>query len=77
MSFGPERRELELLRKYAHEATKAITALAGGGSELFAGKIGDLYMADLPFCMNKIRERETKTRELLTAAIRKAKEVTS
>lgn len=66
--------ELELLREYAHEATKAITDLAGGGSELFAGKIGDMFIADLPFCVNRVRERQEMIHRQLVAEVEKRKE---
>lgn len=65
--------ELELLRKYAHEATKAITDLAGGGSELFAGKIGDMFIADLPYCMNRVRERHDMIHRQLVGEVNKRK----
>ena len=49
--------ELDELREYAREATKAITGLTAGGSEYFGKRIGDIYTADLPFCVGRIRER--------------------
>lgn len=45
------------LSAYAHEATKAITGLTVGGSEYFGKQIGDIYTADLPRCVDHIRER--------------------
>lgn len=59
------------LEKYALEITRVLTGLAGGGSELFDGKIGELYTADLPFCSGKIRDKHTKLHELLVAERRK------
>ncbi len=45
------------LEKYAREATKAITSLTIGGSEYFGKRIGEMFTADLPFCIERIRER--------------------
>lgn len=50
--------ENEKLRDYARKATATITGLTSGGSEFFAGRIGDMYIADLKFCEKRIRERE-------------------
>lgn len=66
--------ELEALRKFAHEATKTITGLTAGGSEYFAGRIGDIFIADLPFCAERIRERDTRSHERLITAIRERNE---
>ncbi len=60
--------EIEALRAYAHEATKVITGLAGGGSENFSGQIGDMFKADLEFCAKKIRDRHETTHGLLIRA---------
>lgn len=49
--------EYHKLKQYAFNATVAITGLTVGGSEYFAGKIGDIYVADLDFCVKKVRER--------------------
>lgn len=62
----------EKLRTYAHEATKTITDLVGGGSECFAGRIGEMYIADLPYCKRRIRERESRAHERLLKAKRAA-----
>lgn len=59
----------EELRIYAHEATKAITGLTSGGSEYFGKKIGDMYTADLPFCVERIRASQTRTHERLQKAV--------
>lgn len=69
--------EAEALRKYAHEATKVITELAGGGSELFGRKIGEMYTADLSFCRNRIRDRETRLHDQLVKTVKKSKELAS
>lgn len=63
------RAENEKLRAYAHEATKTITDLVGGGSECFAGRIGEMYIADLPYCKRRIRDRESKSHEHLLKAL--------
>lgn len=63
------RAERDELREYAHKATCTITDLAGGGSELFSRKIGDMYTADLPFCKERIRAREATSHEWLLKAI--------
>ena len=48
------------LREYAASATRTITGLTPGGSEYFAGRIGDIYLADLKRCESIIRaQRET------------------
>ncbi len=52
------RAERDKLREFAQQATKAITGLAGGGSENFVRGPGEeIYLADVPFCEKKIRER--------------------
>lgn len=63
------RAELEALREYAREATKAITSLTAGGSEYFAGRIGEIYVADLPFCLERIRASKHALHKQLTAAL--------
>jgi hypothetical protein len=60
---GREAEELEQLRNYAHAATVAITNLTAGGSEYFGRKIGDLYTADLDFCVARIRESRDAANE--------------
>jgi len=62
--------ELTKLREYAHEATKTITDLVGGGSECFAGRIGEMYIADLPYCKRRIRDRENNTHQQLLTIVR-------
>lgn len=54
------------------EATKIITDLAGGGSELFTRK-GDAFRADLPVCSSRIRDRLTRAHEQMVKAIRSSK----
>lgn len=53
------------LDDYAREATKALTGLSGGGSENFGKPIGELYPADLTFCVERIRERIGSKRDRL------------
>lgn len=57
------------LEQYAREATKTITEITGGGSECFLGKIGEMYKADLRYCHERIRERESTGHERLMKAI--------
>ena len=46
------------LRAFAQQATKSLTSLAGGGSENFIRGPGDeIYLADVPYCEQKLRER--------------------
>lgn len=73
------RRERDEARAYAHEATKAITGLTPGGSEYFGKQLwkGGDYTADLPFCVERIRERmadghQVKIRDVLLAEAGKA-----
>lgn len=47
----------EITKLYAHDITKALTGLAGGGSENFYAEVDGVYFADIDFCINKIRER--------------------
>lgn len=49
--------ELVAIEAYAREATAAITGLTFGGSEYFGKRIGDMYTADLAFCVAEIRRR--------------------
>jgi len=71
------------LEEYAREATKVITGLTGGGSENFGKQIGDVFTADLPYCLERIRERYVSKVELkrveakLAAAGKVAEEVLS
>lgn len=39
----------------AHVA--ALTGLTVGGSEFFGKKLGDIYLADIPYCQEHVRER--------------------
>lgn len=65
------REENERLRAYAAEATKVITGLAGGGSELFT-RDGDDFRADLAVCSQKVRDRHLQAHERFTTAVRRA-----
>jgi hypothetical protein len=67
-----EKQELEALRIYAHEATKVLTGLAGGGSELFAGQIGNMFKADLHFCKMRISDRRERLHGQLVAEVKKS-----
>lgn len=68
-----ERAELKALREYAREATKVLTNLAGGGSEMFSGMIGDIYKADLHFCAKRVKERHDRLHDLWKSEIRRRK----
>ena len=61
--------EREALRTYAHEITKALTNLVGGGSEMFGHKIGEMYTADIPFCIERISDRQRRADERARSAL--------
>lgn len=65
------RRERDEARDYAFEATVAITGLTAGGSEYFAGKLGDRYKADLKFCVERIRESDQRSHKRLIEVTKK------
>lgn len=58
--------------EYIHTATMILTALAGGGSELFGKCVRDVYRADLAFCERRIRERVTSAEARARDAISRA-----
>jgi hypothetical protein len=62
------RNQRDELEDYARKATATITELTGGGSECFAGRIGEMYKADLDFCKQRIREREGRAHERFAKA---------
>jgi phosphoribosyl-ATP pyrophosphohydrolase len=64
------------LEEYAREATKTITSLTAGGSEYFGKKIGEIYTADLPYCLAVIQKRKDSDFEAVKreAKARKAAE---
>lgn len=70
-----EHEELVALRRYALEATRALTDLAGGGSELFDGKIGDMFKADLNFCKARVRDRHDRLHRLWATETMKRKQL--
>lgn len=51
--------QAELAEAWEHVATltKALTGLSGGGSEFFIRR-RDRYIADAPFCLERVRDRE-------------------
>jgi hypothetical protein len=64
------RAERDAFREYAHEITKALTGIVGGGSEMFAGRIArgtprEMFKADLPFCVRRIHDRFTTLHDLV------------
>jgi hypothetical protein len=64
------RLQLSAMEDYALEVTKAITGLSGGGSEMFSGKIGGIFKADLDKCVQVIRDRHAKTHDILVKAVK-------
>ncbi len=44
-------------QKALREHVAALTNLTAGGSEYFSKRLGDIYLADIPFCVQRIRER--------------------
>lgn len=56
--------ELERLKEYAIEATKALTGLTVGGSEFFAGQKLGFFKADIPACVKNIRWRFDNARKM-------------
>jgi hypothetical protein len=73
LSTEPGVADSERLWAYAHEATKAITDIVGGGSECFAGRIGKMYIADLPYCKKRVRDRESNAHGQLLKSIQDAR----
>jgi hypothetical protein len=73
-------RDREAVRDYAFEITKALTGLVGGGSEMFLGRLfkgtdRELFKADLPFCIGRLRDRFTTAFEQVSKAIHREKEL--
>lgn len=62
----------QALKDYALKITKTLTGLSGGGSEMFDGRIGDMFKADLLRCAERIRDRHAKAHELLIAEKKRA-----
>lgn len=56
----------------AHELTKALTGLTVGGSEFFIRKRGR-YLADIPACVQHIRERDQRNHRMIVDATVRAK----
>lgn len=65
------------LETYALEITRVLTGLAGGGSELFEGQIGEFFKADLVRCAAKIRDRHAKIHALLVAEKRETRRLSA
>lgn len=55
--YAAMRDDLVEARAWIAEATKMITDVTGGGSELFK-QHGEDYRADLEFCRSRLRERQ-------------------
>lgn len=62
--------KLAAMEAYALEVTKALTGLSGGGSEMFSGKIGNIFKADISKCAQVIHDRHAKTHDFLVKAIK-------
>ena len=63
------KREIAKLRTFSQQATKSITGIAGGGSENFIrGPGAEIYLADVPYCEQKIRERITAAHDRTATA---------
>ena len=60
----------EEMRGYAKALTVAFTGYVGGGSELFGREIGEMYTADIEFCIRRLRERDDARNERLLNATR-------
>lgn len=67
--------EHAMLQTYAYDATVAITGLTAGGSEYFGRRIGNIYTADLPFCVQRIRESKTTLWEKFGEKNRRVREL--
>ncbi len=53
------------LEAYSQKVTAALTSrLTAGGSEFFAGKIGDMYLADVEYCVQHINDRADSREQL-------------
>jgi hypothetical protein len=65
--------EIERLREYAFEVSKALTGLTVGGSEFFKGgeRLG-FYEADIPTCVKNINWRIEQREKLAGAKVRSA-----
>lgn len=66
-------KEHEEMRNYALDVTRALTGLVGGGSEMFAGRVGEMFKADIPFCVQRVRERFDRAEARARDAIRARK----
>lgn len=60
---------LEPFKTFAHEATKSLTGLTGGGSEWFGKCVDGVYLADLPACTQRIREKFEAAHKARCAAL--------
>lgn len=62
------------LEAYALDITRALTGLVGGGSEMFGRKLGEMYTADIEYCVRQIRDRNAAAHERFAKAARGWKE---
>lgn len=71
----PGNDELIVLRRYALDITRALTNLTGGGSEMFDGQIGEMFKADIHFCVSRIRDRHDRLHRLWASESLKRKQL--
>lgn len=63
-------RLLQEMTEYALDATKALTGLAGGGSEMFSGRIGNIFKADIDKCCQVVRDRHDRAHQFMVKAVK-------
>lgn len=56
----------------AHELTKALTGLVGGGSEMFVQKRGR-FLANIRYCVERIRDRDQRNHRTIVDETLRAK----
>jgi hypothetical protein len=61
---------LQQMTEYALEVTRALTGLSGGGSEMFSGRVGNIYKADSEKCCGVVHDRHAKMHGLLVNAVK-------
>jgi hypothetical protein len=61
---------LQQMTEYALEVTRALTGLSGGGSEMFSGRVGNIYKADIEKCCGVVHDRHAKINGLLVNAVK-------
>lgn len=71
---------LRRVRDYAHDITKTLTNLVGGGSEMFSGRLlrdtpMEMYSADLEHCEKRIRERFDRRASEISGLVREVRDL--